>query len=181
MDPSLAIDFSRKRDSSGSEPAPWKPVRFDSAAVCASLRCLLLVVIISRSGPDARFVFVLRKRFLNLGGRGRAADQTLASETLVSLRPDSGISDRLKSDQCVFPCVGSQPVLSPLQGGMDDLTGIPDVEKLENSPPKDQRANKSQSGSLNCGRIRRSGSVRSCTVGSRRVKRVASRRGKRVA
>ena len=55
------------------------------------------------------------------------------------------------------------------------------VGKLEDSPPKDQLANKSQSGSLSRGRIRSSGSVRSCTVGSRRVKRVASRRGKRVA
>ena len=42
------------------------------------------------------------------------------------------------------------------------------VRNQENSPPKDQLANKSQSGSLNCGRIRGSGSVRSCTVGSRR-------------
>ena len=55
------------------------------------------------------------------------------------------------------------------------------VGKLENSPPKDQLANKSQSGSLNCGRIRSSGSVRSCTIGSRRGKRVASHRSKRVA
>ena len=60
-----------------------------------------------------------------------------------------------------------------------DVSSI--VEKLENSPPKTQLASKSQSGSLNCGRIRSPGSVRSCTVGSRRVKRVASRRGKRVA
>ena len=55
------------------------------------------------------------------------------------------------------------------------------VAKLENSPFKDQLASSSQSGSLNCSRIRSSGSVRSCTVGSRRVKRFASRRGKRVA
>ena len=75
---------------------------------------------------DARFFFVLRKRFLNLGGRGRAADQTLASETLVPLRPESGIPDRLTSDECVFPCVGSQPVFPPLQGGMDALTGFPE-------------------------------------------------------
>ena len=54
------------------------------------------------------------------------------------------------------------------------------VGKLENSPPKDQKANKSQSGSLNCGRIHSSGSVRSCTVGSRRGKRVASRQARRV-
>ena len=126
MDLGLATDFSRGRDSPGSEPAPWKPVRSGSAAVCAGLRCLLLVVIISRPGPDARFFFVLRKRFLNLGGRGRAADQTLASETLVPLRPESGIPDRLTSDECVFPCVGSQPVFPPLQGGMDDLAGFPE-------------------------------------------------------
>ena len=55
------------------------------------------------------------------------------------------------------------------------------VGKLKTSPPKDQLASESQSGSLNRGRIRSSGSVRSCTAGSRRVKRVASRRGKRVA
>ena len=101
---------------SGSEPAPWGPVRSGSAAVCAGLRCLLLVVIVSRPGLDARFFFVLRKRFLNLAGRGRAADQTIASETLVPLRPESGIPDRLTSDECVLPCVGSQPVFPPLQG-----------------------------------------------------------------
>ena len=33
------------------------------------------------------------------------ADQTLASETLVPLRPESGIPDRLTPDECVFPCV----------------------------------------------------------------------------
>ena len=59
------------------------PVRSGSAAVCAGLRCLLLVGKVSRPGPDARLFFVLRKRFLNLGGRGRAADQTLASQTLI--------------------------------------------------------------------------------------------------
>ena len=114
MDLGLATDFSRGRDSPGSEPAPWKPVRSGSAAVCAGLRCLFLVVIVSRPGSDARFFFVLRKRFLNLGGRGRAADQTLASETLVPLRPESGIPDRLTSDECVFPCVGSAAVFPPL-------------------------------------------------------------------
>ena len=62
-------------------------------------------MIFSRPGPDARFFFFLIKRFLNLGGRGRAADQTLASEPLVPLRPESGIPDRLNSDECVFPCV----------------------------------------------------------------------------
>ena len=55
------------------------------------------------------------------------------------------------------------------------------VEKLENSPSKDKLASKRLSGSFYCGRIRSTGSVHSCTVGSRRVKRVASRRGKRVA
>ena len=66
----------------------------------------------------------------------------------------------------------------------DDIVDVVDyviVAKLENSPPKDQLASKSQSGSLTCGRIRSSGSVRSCTFGSRRGKRVASRRVKRVA
>ena len=122
----LKVPALGRDDSSGSEPAPWKPVRSGSAVVCAGLRCLLLVVIVSRPGPDARFFFVLRKRFLNLGGRGRAADQTLASETLVPLRPESGIPDRLTSDECVFPCVGSQPVFPPLQGGMDDSAGFPE-------------------------------------------------------
>ena len=84
MDLGLAIDFSRGRNSSGSEPAPLGRVRSGSAAVCSGLKCLLWVVIVSRPDPDTRFFFVLRKRFLNLGGRGRAADQTLASETLVS-------------------------------------------------------------------------------------------------
>ena len=98
MDLGLAIDFFRGRDSSGSEPAPWKPVRSGSAAVCAGLRCLLLVVIVSRPGPNARLFFVLRMGFLNLGDRGSAADQTLASKTLVPLRPESGIPDRLTSD-----------------------------------------------------------------------------------
>ena len=115
----MAIDFSRSWDSSGSAPAPWGPVRSGSAAVCAGLRYLLLVVIVSRPGPDARFFFVLRKRFLNLGGRGRAADQSLASVTLVPLRPESGIPDRLHSDECVFPCVCRQPGFPPLQGGME--------------------------------------------------------------
>ena len=63
-------------------------------------------------------------RFLNLGGRCRAADQTLASLTLVPFRPESGISDRLTSGECRH-CVGSQPVFPPLQGGMDDTTGFP--------------------------------------------------------
>ena len=126
MDLGWAIDFSRGRDSSGSEPAPGKSVRSGSAAVSVGLRCLLLVVIVSRLGSDARFFFVLRKRFLNLGGRGRAADQNLASETLVPLRLKSGIPDRLTSDECVFPCVGSQPVFPSLQGGMDDSTGFPE-------------------------------------------------------
>ena len=85
-----------------------------------------MVVIVSRPGPDASFFFVLRKRFLNLGGRGRAADQTLASETLLPLCPESGIPDCINSDECVFPCVGSQPVSSLLQGGMDALTGFPE-------------------------------------------------------
>ena len=71
--------------------------------------CLLLVVIVSRPGPDARFFFVLRKRFLNLGDRCRVADQTF-SVTLVLLRPESGIPDRLTSDECVSPYVDSQPV-----------------------------------------------------------------------
>ena len=114
MDLGLATDFSRGQDSPGSKPAPWKPVRSGSAAVCAGLRCLLLVVIVSRPDPDARFFFVLRKRFLNLDGRGRAADQTLASDTLVSLRPESGIPDRLTSDECVFLCVSSQSVFPPV-------------------------------------------------------------------
>ena len=77
-------------------------------------------MIVSRPGPDARFLFVLRKRFLNLGGRARAADQTLDSVTLVPLRSESGIADRFTSDECISSCVGSQPVFSPLQGGMDD-------------------------------------------------------------
>ena len=71
----MTIDFYRARDSSGSKSASLKPVRSGSAAVCASLRCLLLVVIISRPGLDARLFFVLRKRFLNLGSRGSATDQ----------------------------------------------------------------------------------------------------------
>ena len=100
-------------------------VRSGSAAGCVGLRCLFLVVIVSRPGPDARFFFVLRKRSLNLGGRCRAADQTLASVTLVSLHPESGIPDRLTSDECVSPCVGSQLVFPPLQGGMDDSAGFP--------------------------------------------------------
>ena len=79
-----------------------------------------MVVIVSRLGPDARFFFVLRKRFLNLGGRRRAADQTLVSMTLVSLRTESGIPDRITSDECVSPCVASLPVFPPLQGGIDD-------------------------------------------------------------
>ena len=99
------------------------PVRSGSAAVCAGLRCLLLVVIVSRPGPDDRFFFVLRKRFLNLGGRCRAADQTLASVTLVPLRPEGGISDRFTSDACVPPCVGNLPVFPPLQGSMNDSAG----------------------------------------------------------
>ena len=76
-------------------------------------------------GPDAIFFFVLRKRFLNLDGRCRAADQTLASVTFVPLRPEGGIPDRPTSDECVPPCVGSQPVFPPLQGGMDDSAGFP--------------------------------------------------------
>ena len=59
------------------------------------------------------------------------------------------------------------------------LESIVTVGKLENSPTK-YLASRSQSGSLNCGRIRSSRSVRSCTFVLRRVKRVASRRGKRV-
>ena len=50
------------------------------------------------------------------------------------------------------------------------------VGKLENSLPKDQLASTSQSGSLNCDRIRSSGSVRNCTV-----VRVASSASRRVA
>ena len=80
-------------------------------------------MVVSRPGPDAGFFFVLRKRSLNLGGRCRAADQILVSLTLVSLRPESGIPDRLASDECVSPCVGSQ-VFPPLQGGMDDSAGF---------------------------------------------------------
>ena len=57
-------------------------------------------MIVSRPGPDAGFFFFLRKRFLNLGGRGRAADQTLGYVTLILLRPESGISDRLTPDEC---------------------------------------------------------------------------------
>ena len=100
-DPGAAIDFSRNRDSSGSEPAPWGPIRSGSAADCVGLRRLFLVAIVSRPGPDANFFFVLRKRILNLGGRCRAADQTLASLVLIPLRPESGIPDRLTSSECV--------------------------------------------------------------------------------
>ena len=82
-------------------------------------------MIVSRRDPVARFFFVLRKRFLNLGGRCRAAAQTLASVALVPLRPESGIPDRLTSEESVSPCVGSQPVFPPLQGGMDDSAGFP--------------------------------------------------------
>ena len=85
-----------------------------------------MVVIVIRPGPDARFFFVLRKRFLNLGGRGRAADQTLASKMFIPLRPESSIPDRFTSDECVFPCLGSQPVFPPLQSGMDDSAGFPE-------------------------------------------------------
>ena len=95
-----AIDFFRNRDSSGSEPAPWGSFRSGSAASCVGLRCLFLVAIVRRPGPDANFL-VLRKRFLNLGGRCRAADQTLASLTLVPLCPGSGIPDSLISGECV--------------------------------------------------------------------------------
>ena len=35
------------------------------------------------------------------------------------------IPDRLTSDECVAPCVGSQPVFTPLQSGMDDSAGFP--------------------------------------------------------
>ena len=81
-------------------------------------------MIVSRPGPDARFFFVLRKRFLNLGGRCRAADQTLASQTLVLLRLENGIPDHLTSDECIALCVASQPVFLPLQGDMADSVGF---------------------------------------------------------
>ena len=152
MDLGFAIDFSRRRDSSGSEPAPWKPVRSGSAAVCAGLRCLLLVVIVSRPGPDARFFFVLRKRSLNLGGRGRAADQTLASESLVPLRPESSIPDRLNSDECVLPFIGSQPVFPPHQGVVDDLAGFPEdaLDEADTLEVKVASAECADCGGLRC-------------------------------
>ena len=83
------------------------PVHSGSAAVSASLKCLLLVAIVGRPGSDAIFCFVIRKRFLNLSGRSRAADQTLASETSIPLCLECGIPDRLTSEGWVSPCVGS--------------------------------------------------------------------------
>ena len=44
----------------------------------------------------------------------------------VPLRPESGIPQRLIPNECVFSCVGSQLVFSPLQRGMDDSTGFPE-------------------------------------------------------
>ena len=92
----MAIDFSRSRDSSGSEPAPWGPVRSGSAAGCVGLRCLFLVVIVRRPGPDANFFLVLRKRLLNLRGRFRTADQTLAFQTLDPPRERHSRPSRLR-------------------------------------------------------------------------------------
>ena len=79
----LKVPALGRDDSSGSDLANWKPICSCSAAVCAGFRCQLLVVIVSQTGPDAKFFFVLRKRVRNLGGRVRAADQTLAFETSV--------------------------------------------------------------------------------------------------
>ena len=92
--------FFRNREFFESEPAPWRSFCSGLAAGCVRLRCLFLVVILRRPGPDANFL-VLTKRFLNLGGRCRAADWTLASLILVPLRTESGIFDRLISGECV--------------------------------------------------------------------------------
>ena len=62
---------------------------------------------------------------MNLDSSGRAADLTLASVTLVPLRLESDIRDRLISDECVLPCVGSQPMFSPLQVSMDKISWVP--------------------------------------------------------
>ena len=58
-------------------------------------------MIIRRPSPDANFFLVLRKRFLNLGGRSRAADLILAFLTLDTLCNESGIPDRLVLVECV--------------------------------------------------------------------------------
>ena len=68
---------------------------------------------------------------------------------------------------------------SPVNISKTDLhAGLLDAQseafiKLKNSLSRYPLANKSQSSSLNCGRTRSSGSVRNCTVGLRRGKRVA--------
>ena len=121
----MAIDFYQSRDSSRSKPAPWGSVRSGSAAGCFGLRCLFLVVVVSRPGPDASFFFVLRKRFLNLGGRCRTADQAFAYLTLAPPRPGNGIPHHQTSDECVARCVGNQRVFPMLQDGMDDSAGFP--------------------------------------------------------
>ena len=55
---------------------------------------------VSRPGPDANCFLVSEKRFLNLGGRSRAADQTPALLTLDPLRLERGILVRFDLGEC---------------------------------------------------------------------------------
>ena len=50
--------------------------------------------------PPRTALYFSETRFLNLGGRSRAADQTPAFLTLDPLRPESGILDRRDLSEC---------------------------------------------------------------------------------
>ena len=83
-----------------------------------------MVVIVCRPGPDANFFLVVRKRFLNLGGRFRSADQILAFLTR-SAPPRERHSRSSRFRRACRHCVGSASVFPRALGGTADRFGHP--------------------------------------------------------